>query len=176
MYELLVNGQSHQVDVPGDMPVLWVLRDVLGMTGTKFGCGIAQCGACTVHLGGDPVRSCPADDRGSQRQSHHHDRGDRRHAGRREGAKSMARHRSGAVRLLPERPDHVRHPPCCWPSPNPPTLRSTMRCPATSAAAAPMSASAPRSTPRPTRRGRHMTPYRLTPHLSENRHGRGRRP
>jgi isoquinoline 1-oxidoreductase alpha subunit len=58
MYELLVNGQSHQVDVPGDMPVLWVLRDVLGMTGTKFGCGIAQCGACTVHLGGDPVRSC----------------------------------------------------------------------------------------------------------------------
>ncbi len=58
MYELLVNGQSHQVDVPGDMPVLWVIRDVLGMTGTKFGCGIAQCGACTVHLSGDPVRSC----------------------------------------------------------------------------------------------------------------------
>jgi isoquinoline 1-oxidoreductase alpha subunit len=58
VYELLVNGQSHQVDVPGDMPVLWVLRDVLGMTGTKFGCGIAQCGACTVHLSGDPVRSC----------------------------------------------------------------------------------------------------------------------
>jgi isoquinoline 1-oxidoreductase alpha subunit len=58
LYELLVNGQSHQVDVPGDMPVLWVIRDVLGMTGTKFGCGIAQCGACTVHLSGDPVRSC----------------------------------------------------------------------------------------------------------------------
>jgi isoquinoline 1-oxidoreductase alpha subunit len=58
MYELLVNGQSHQLDVPGDMPVLWVIRDVLGMTGTKFGCGIAQCGACTVHLSGDPVRSC----------------------------------------------------------------------------------------------------------------------
>jgi isoquinoline 1-oxidoreductase alpha subunit len=58
MYELLVNGQSHQLDVPGDMPVLWVIRDVLGMTGTKFGCGIAQCGACTVHLQGDPVRSC----------------------------------------------------------------------------------------------------------------------
>ena len=58
MFELLVNGQSHQVDVPADMPVLWVLRDVLGMTGTKFGCGIAQCGACTVHLDGQPVRSC----------------------------------------------------------------------------------------------------------------------
>jgi isoquinoline 1-oxidoreductase subunit alpha len=58
MVSLLVNGQSHQVNVPGDMPLLWVLRDVLGMTGTKFGCGIAQCGACTVHVGGEPVRSC----------------------------------------------------------------------------------------------------------------------
>jgi isoquinoline 1-oxidoreductase subunit alpha len=58
MFELTVNGTSRQVDVPGDMPVLWVLRDVLGLTGTKFGCGIAQCGACTVHLNGDPVRSC----------------------------------------------------------------------------------------------------------------------
>jgi isoquinoline 1-oxidoreductase alpha subunit len=58
MFELNVNGQSHNVDVPADMPVLWVLRDLLGMTGTKFGCGIAQCGACTVHADGDPVRSC----------------------------------------------------------------------------------------------------------------------
>ena len=58
MFELNINGQAHQVDVPADMPVLWVLRDVLGMTGTKFGCGIAQCGACTVHADGDPVRSC----------------------------------------------------------------------------------------------------------------------
>ena len=58
MPTLLINGQSHQVDVPDDMPLLWVLRDVLGMTGTKFGCGIAQCGACTVHIGGEPVRSC----------------------------------------------------------------------------------------------------------------------
>jgi isoquinoline 1-oxidoreductase alpha subunit len=56
--DLLINGQTHQVDVPPDMPLLWVLRDVLGMTGTKFGCGIAQCGACTVHLGGEPTRSC----------------------------------------------------------------------------------------------------------------------
>jgi isoquinoline 1-oxidoreductase alpha subunit len=58
MITLKINGDSHQVDVPDDMPVLWVLRDVLGMTGTKFGCGIAQCGACTVHLDGQAVRSC----------------------------------------------------------------------------------------------------------------------
>jgi isoquinoline 1-oxidoreductase alpha subunit len=53
-----INGESKTVDVPDDMPLLWVLRDVLGMTGTKFGCGIAQCGACTVHLDGKAVRSC----------------------------------------------------------------------------------------------------------------------
>ena len=58
MVTLLVNGQSRQVNAPANMPLLWVLRDILGMTGTKFGCGIAQCGACTVHVGGEPVRSC----------------------------------------------------------------------------------------------------------------------
>ena len=58
MITLSVNGAAHQVDVPQDMPLLWVLRDVIGLTGTKFGCGIAQCGACTVHVGGEPVRSC----------------------------------------------------------------------------------------------------------------------
>ncbi len=55
---LKVNGKSTTVDVPSDMPLLWVLRDVLDLKGTKFGCGIAQCGACTVHLKGVPVRSC----------------------------------------------------------------------------------------------------------------------
>jgi isoquinoline 1-oxidoreductase alpha subunit len=55
---LIVNGEQREVDVPPAMPLLWVLRDVLGLTGTKFGCGIAQCGACTVHLEGKPVRSC----------------------------------------------------------------------------------------------------------------------
>jgi isoquinoline 1-oxidoreductase subunit alpha len=55
---LKINGEQKNADVPDDMPLLWVLRDVLGMTGTKFGCGIAQCGACTVHLDGKPVRSC----------------------------------------------------------------------------------------------------------------------
>jgi isoquinoline 1-oxidoreductase alpha subunit len=57
-FTLNVNGNTHSVDVDGDTPLLWVLRDVLGMTGTKFGCGIAQCGACTVHIDGNPVRSC----------------------------------------------------------------------------------------------------------------------
>ena len=56
--ELTVNGTSHTVDVEDDMPLLWVLRDELGLTGTKFGCGIAQCGACTVHVDGLAVRSC----------------------------------------------------------------------------------------------------------------------
>jgi isoquinoline 1-oxidoreductase alpha subunit len=56
--ELMINGEEHEVDVPSDMPLLWVLRDVIGLTGTKFGCGIAACGACTVHLEGQPIRSC----------------------------------------------------------------------------------------------------------------------
>jgi len=56
--KLNVNGAVHAVDVDGDTPLLWVLRDVLGMTGTKFGCGMALCGACTVHLNGQPIRSC----------------------------------------------------------------------------------------------------------------------
>jgi isoquinoline 1-oxidoreductase alpha subunit len=58
MPTLKINGEDKSFDAPDDMPLLWVLRDVLGMTGTKYGCGIAQCGACTVHLDGKPVRSC----------------------------------------------------------------------------------------------------------------------
>src|SRR2546427_2162956 len=58
MVTLSVNGKAHTVDVPPDMPLLWVLRDVIGLTGTKFGCGVALCGACTVHLDGRPIRSC----------------------------------------------------------------------------------------------------------------------
>ena len=58
MITLTINGQTRDVDAPPDMPLLWVLRDLVGLTGTKFGCGIAQCGACTVHLAGRPVRSC----------------------------------------------------------------------------------------------------------------------
>jgi aerobic-type carbon monoxide dehydrogenase small subunit (CoxS/CutS family) len=58
MHSLKINGTSHQVDVEDDMPLLWVLRDELGKTGTKFGCGIGQCGACTVIVNGEAVRSC----------------------------------------------------------------------------------------------------------------------
>jgi len=58
MTTLNINGRDVTVDVPTDMPLLWVLRDVVGLTGTKFGCGMALCGACTVHLDGQPIRSC----------------------------------------------------------------------------------------------------------------------
>jgi isoquinoline 1-oxidoreductase subunit alpha len=58
MLTLQINGTEQTLDAPAEMPLLWVLRDILGMTGTKFGCGIAQCGACTVHIDGKPVRSC----------------------------------------------------------------------------------------------------------------------
>ena len=57
-FKLTVNGKAHEVDVPDDKPLLWVLREDIGLTGTKFACGIAQCGACTVHLDGRPMRSC----------------------------------------------------------------------------------------------------------------------
>ena len=56
--KLSVNGAEREVDAPDDMPLLWVLRDLMGLTGTKFGCGIAQCGACTVHVDGAPLRAC----------------------------------------------------------------------------------------------------------------------
>jgi len=55
---LTINGQPHQIDLPDDVPLLWVLRDAVGMTGTKFGCGVSACGACTVHINGEAVRSC----------------------------------------------------------------------------------------------------------------------
>lgn len=58
MIKLTINQKPYSVDAPPDMPLLWVLRDLLGLTGTKFGCGMAQCGACTVHLNGEAVRSC----------------------------------------------------------------------------------------------------------------------
>ena len=57
-FKLIVNGKAAQVDAPPDMPLLWVLRDLLELHGTKYGCGIGECGACTVHLNGEPVRSC----------------------------------------------------------------------------------------------------------------------
>ncbi len=58
MMHLNINGKDYQIDAPDDMPILWALRDIVHLTGTKFGCGMAQCGACTVHLDGQPVRAC----------------------------------------------------------------------------------------------------------------------
>ena len=58
MVTLTINGQARRLDVPDDTPLLWAIRDELGLTGTKFGCGMAQCGACTVHMDGEPIRSC----------------------------------------------------------------------------------------------------------------------
>src|SRR5438309_6465093 len=72
MIELTVNGKKLSVDVEPEMPLLWVLRDVLDVKGPKFGCGIAQCGACTVHLNGEPVRSCSVPDRKSTRLNSSH--------------------------------------------------------------------------------------------------------
>lgn len=57
-YQLTINGTPHDIDLPEDVPLLWVLRDALGLTGTKYGCGVAACGACTVHIDGQAVRSC----------------------------------------------------------------------------------------------------------------------
>ena len=58
MTSLIINGETHTIDAPSHMPLLWALRDLVGLVGTKFGCGIAQCGACTVHIDGNPMRSC----------------------------------------------------------------------------------------------------------------------
>ena len=106
-FMIKVNGTDRQVDVDGDTPLLWVLRDVLGMTGTKFGCGQALCGACTVHVDGVPTRSCITSDRQHRRERRHDDRGDRRDAAGKGAAAGLARPRGRAMRLLPVRPDHV---------------------------------------------------------------------
>ena len=73
-FKIKVNGIEHEADVDGDIPLLWVLRDVLGLTGTKFGCGKALCGACTVHLNGMPLRSCVMPIGSVGELSRHHDR------------------------------------------------------------------------------------------------------
>ena len=105
-YTLKVNGKPMTVDVPGDMPLLWVLRDMLDLKGTKFGCGVGQCGACTVHLTGSAVRSCQMPVSARQGVRDHDDRGA---VGRRlaSAPAGLGGARRAAVRLLPGRPDHV---------------------------------------------------------------------
>ena len=106
-YTLTVNGRAATVDVPADMPLLWVLRDVLDLKGTKFGCGMAQCGACTVHLDGEPTRACvtPVSAVGAKKITTIEGLSADAHAS---GAAGVAGQRRAAVRLLPGRPDHER--------------------------------------------------------------------
>jgi isoquinoline 1-oxidoreductase subunit alpha len=105
MAALSINGKTSQADVDDGTPLLWVLRDTIGLTGTKYGCGIAQCGACTVHVDGVAMLMFGAAGR-SGRQADHHNRGagaERRAA---QGAEGLARPRRAAMRLLPEWYDH----------------------------------------------------------------------
>ena len=107
-FNITVNGKAHSVDVDGDTPLLWVLRDVLGMTGTKFGCGMALCGACTVHIDGVATRSCitPIESIGNSSITTIEAIGATRTGAR--DPEGVARPRSRSMRLLPIGPDHVR--------------------------------------------------------------------
>jgi isoquinoline 1-oxidoreductase alpha subunit len=109
MIELRVNGETHQLDVDPQMPLLWALREHVGLTGTKYGCGIGQCGACTVHLNGAAVRSCSLPVSAVAGQEVTTIEGSPRAptARRAGGAAGLAGARRGAVRLLPVRPDHA---------------------------------------------------------------------
>ena len=107
MITLSINGKNRDVDVPGEMPLLWTLRDVVGMTGTKFGCGVGLCGACTIHLDGQPTRSCitPVAAAKGKKITTIEAIGD--HVGGQEDPGGLARAGRAAMRLLPIGPDHV---------------------------------------------------------------------
>ncbi len=132
-----LNGKAQTVDAAPAMPLLWVLRDTLGMTGTKFGCGMALCGACTVHINGQAVRSCVTpisavagktvttiEGLSAEHQPSH--------------PAGLDRAGCAAVRLLPVRPDHDRGGAARQDLASPPTPISTKPCAATSAAAEPI--------------------------------------
>ena len=159
MIALSVNGKTHNVDVEADTPLLWVLRDTIGLTGTKYGCGIAQCGCCTVHIGGVATRSCQVPV-GSIGAAHdHHDRGvgaGRQAASR---AASLDRSRRAAMRLLPDRNDDGGRGAAQGKAASRPTPISMRRLPI-SAAAGPISASAPRFMPQPRALRNAATPRR----------------
>src|SRR5262245_7875867 len=106
-YDIKVNGAVRNIDVDGDTPLLWVLRDVLGMTGTKFGCGMALCGACTVHIDGVATRSCitPVDSIGASEITTIEAVGAT--AAGAKDPEGLARLGGRSMRLLPVGPDHV---------------------------------------------------------------------
>ena len=109
MAKLSINGQTVDIDVEPDTPLLWAIRENIGLTGTKYGCGIAQCGACTVHIDGVAVRSCGvqvSEAVGKQITTIEGLAVERRTD---QGAASLGRQRRSAMRLLPERHDHGGH-------------------------------------------------------------------
>ena len=108
MAKLNINGRIRDVQVEGDTPLLWVIREQVGLTGTKYGCGVAQCGACSVHLNGEVVRSCviPVGGVKADRQDRHH-RGPVGHQ-LASGAEGLGGARRAPVRLLPVGADHGR--------------------------------------------------------------------
>ena len=119
-----VNGTTHDVDASPDMPLLWVLRDMLGLTGTKFGCGLGQCGACTVHVDGAAVRSCltTAGSAAGKKMTTIEGLSPTVHASAAAGVGGRA---GAAVRLLPVGPDHVGGGAPGARRRTPPTRRST---------------------------------------------------
>ena len=127
MATLTVNGKSVTLDVPDEMPLLWALRDVLGLTGTKFGCGMALCGACTVHVDGTAGALLRHAGRGGAGKAVTTIEGCRRHAAQPQGAGGLARAQRPAVRLLPERPDHAGRRAAHARRRIPPTRTSTPR-------------------------------------------------
>jgi len=147
-FTIKVNGTARRADVDADTPLLWVLRDVLGMSGTKFGCGVALCGACTVHVDGVPARSCvtPIGSIGNKAVT---DRG----GGKTPHGKALQQAWLDleVVQCGYCSPARSCRPRRCSPPRRSRAMPTSMpRCPATSAAAAPISASAPQSTaPRP---------------------------
>ena len=106
MPNLNINGRNMSVEAANDTPLLWVIREQLQMTGTKFGCGAGLCGACTVHVNGEAVRSCQTSVSDAARQEDHHHRRSVRQ-GRSSPAEGLDRRAGPAMRLLPVRPDHA---------------------------------------------------------------------
>ena len=164
MVTFTINGSSRTFDGDADMPLLWYLRDELGLTGTKFGCGGGFCGACTVHVDGQAVRSCQTPMSALAGTQGRHHRGPRRRP-EPSGAARLDRGQRRAVRLLPDRPDHAGGGAPRREAEARPTPRSTRRWPATSAGAARISAFA-----RPSRARRRDGHERLRARIAGHRH------